>query len=222
MAYPLTFIVHSGMALACLALPFQAISAIDMRPHIAVIDNSESYVEIINTGEQTEYVAIALYRLNNPGVPPDQESLTPLGITVQPLLFAAPMKLALGVNQRSRIALKARGAPEQEQVYRLSVMPQRNLTASGEKGAVIGVQIAYMGLVRHLPKKPAPQWHHSCEIEGILLYNKGNIRLSWRNLQVIDDFNLYPNQQRQLGVHKITGNVEGAPVNLSCQRSFRE
>ncbi|MDN0089367.1 hypothetical protein QVN42_18640 [Yersinia nurmii] len=201
-----------------ITLPFETISAIDLRPHIVKVEAEETHIEVINTGENTQYVAIELYRLNNPGVPPEQESLTPLGTIAQPLLFAAPMKLTLGANQSGKITLKALGQPNKEQVYRLSIMPKQILKTQGESGSVIGVQIAYMGLIRHLPQKPESRWQHRCDAEGVTLYNRGNIRQRWRNLSPNIDFNLYPNQQRQLKGREVTAIVDGQSVTLPCKR----
>ncbi|CNI35211.1 alpha-related fimbriae chaperone 2 [Yersinia massiliensis] len=201
-------------------LPFRAFGAIDIQPHVLEMRQANAVVNVINHSLTTEYVTVQLYQINNPGVSPDQESLTPVGEQLQPSLFAAPAKLILGPKQSGRIVLKALKAPEKEQIYRLSVAPEKNLQISGGHGAILGVQLSYMGLVRHLPISLKHQWKHRCINGSVELHNTGNSRLRWHKLNVKDqkkdDFNLYPDQRRQLETDRIKGMIEDESFNLQC------
>ncbi|CQD38391.1 hypothetical protein [Yersinia mollaretii] len=206
--------------IAASLLPFSAFAAIDIQPHVLEMQQANAVVNVINHSSATEYVTVQLYQINNPGVSPEQESLTFVGEQSRPSLFAAPTKLTLGPKQSGRILLKALQSPEKEQIYRLSVVPEKNLLISGGHGAVLGVQLSYMGLIRHLPTSPQQQWEHHC-IRGVLeLQNTGNTRLQWHQLkttdQDIDDFNLYPGQRRQLATKEIQGMIEDKTFSLRC------
>ncbi|AHK19470.1 MULTISPECIES: hypothetical protein [Yersinia pseudotuberculosis complex] len=201
-------------------LPLSATGVIDIQPQIVEIQQANTVVTVINHGITAEYITVQLYRLNNPGVAPELESLTPVGYQQQPLLFAAPLKLTLGPRQSGKIFLHALGAPEQEQVYRLAVVPDNHLKISGGNAAVVGVQISYMGLIRHLPASIQHQWIHRCIAGKPELHNTGNTRLYWHQLQakgqMIDDFTLYPGQRRQLDLSELQGKVEEQTVSLQC------
>ncbi|WP_145566991.1 fimbrial biogenesis chaperone [Yersinia aleksiciae] len=206
--------------IAASLLPFSALAAIDIQPHVLEMRQKNAVVNVINHSSMTEYVTVQLYQINNPGVSPEQESLTSVGEQPRPSLFAVPAKLTLGPKQSGRILLKALQPPEKEQIYRLSVVPEKNLGISRGHGAVLGVQLSYMGLIRHLPTSPQYQWKHRC-IEGALeLQNTGNTRLRWHQLktkeQDIADFNLYPEQRRQLAVNDVQGMIEDETFSLRC------
>ncbi|AJJ20049.1 alpha-related fimbriae chaperone 2 [Yersinia intermedia] len=201
-------------------LPLSVFSAIDIQPHVLEIEQENTVVTVTNYGLDPEYVAVQLYQLNNPGESPEQESLTSVGEQPQPALFASPAKLTLGPKQSGRIFLKALSTPDKEQVYRLAVVPVNNLQVTGGHTAVLGVQLSYMGLVRHLAASPQPQWAHRCIDGRVELQNTGNTRLQWRQLktqeQDIEGFNLYPDQRRQLSVSDVRGMIEDKPFNLRC------
>lgn len=206
--------------IAASLLPLSAFAAIDIQPHVLEMQQANAVVNVINHSSMTEYVTVQLYQINNPGVSPEHESLTSVGEQSRPSLFAAPTKLTLGPKQSGRILLKALQPPEKEQIYRLSVVPEKKLRISGGHGAVLGVQLSYMGLIRHLPSSPQHQWEHRC-IRGTLeLQNTGNTRLRWHQLkatdQDIEDFNLYPGQRRQLAAKEIEGMIEDETFSLHC------
>ncbi|ENA3447606.1 hypothetical protein AB9H26_19585 [Yersinia enterocolitica] len=209
---PLLFIAAS-------ALPLAALAVIDIQPHVQEVQQEKAVVTVTNHGAEPEYVTVQLYQLNNPGEPPEQESLTPVGEQLQPALFAAPAKMTLGPKQSGRILLKALSTPDKEQVYRLAVIPVNSRKVTGN-GAVLGVQLSYMGLIRHLPASQQHQWTHRCINGAVELHNTGNTRLQWYQLEaqgrVIDDFNLYPGKQRQLAVSEVKGMVEDKTFNLRC------
>ncbi|WP_145554210.1 hypothetical protein [Yersinia bercovieri] len=208
------------LLIAVSLLPLSAFGAIDIQPHVLEMRQANAVVNVINRSSMTEYITVQLYQVNNPGVSPEQESLTAVGEQLQPSLFAVPAKLTLGPKQSGRVLLKALQAPEKEQVYRLSVAPEKNLQVKGGHGAVLGVQLSYMGLIRHLPASSQHQWEHRCVNGGIELQNIGNTRLRWRQLtaqgQDIKDFNLYPEQRRQLAVRDIQGMIEDKTFSLRC------
>lgn len=209
---PLLFIAASF-------LPLSVFAAIDIQPHVQEVQQESAVVTVTNHGAEAEYVTVQLYQLNNPGESPEQESLTPVGEQVQPALFATPAKMTLGPKQSGKILLKALSSPDKEQVYRLAVIPVTNRKVSGN-GVVLGVQLSYMGLIRHLPISQQPQWTHRCINGAVALHNTGNTRLQWYQLEaqgrVIDDFNLYPGKQRQLAVSEVQGMVEDKTFNLRC------
>ncbi|QHB30959.1 hypothetical protein F0T03_01210 [Yersinia canariae] len=206
--------------IAASLLPMNVFAAIDIQPHVLEIQQSNAVVNVINQGTKTQYIRVQLFQVNNPGESPEQESLTPIGEQLQPMLFAAPAKLTLGPSQSARIIIKALRSPDKEQVYRLSVAPENTLKVAGGPGAVVGVQLSYMGLVRHLPASSQQQWVHHCINGKLTLENTGNTRLQWHKLKTllgeIDDFNLYPNQRRQLSVSNVQGMIEDKFVNLQC------
>ncbi|HHA0036994.1 TPA: hypothetical protein ACOEXB_003744 [Yersinia enterocolitica] len=209
---PLLFIAAS-------ILPLGAFAAIDIQPHVQEVQQKSAVVTVTNHGTETEYVTVQLYQLNNPGELPEQESLTSVGEQLQPALFAAPAKMTLGPKQSGRILLKALSTPDKEQVYRLAVIPVNNRKVTGNS-VVLGVQLSYMGLIRHLPTSQQYQWSHRCINGAVKLHNTGNTRLQWYQLEargrVIDDFNLYPGKQRQLAVSEVKGMVEDKTFNLRC------
>lgn len=206
--------------IAASLLPFSAFAAIDIQPHVLEMQQANAVVNVTNHSSTTEYVTVQLYQINNPGVSPEQESLTSVGEQPQPSLFAAPAKLTLGPKQSGRILLKALQTPEKEQIYRLSVIPEKNLRISGGHGAVLGVQLSYMGLIRHLPSSLQHQWEHRCIHGALELQNTGNTRIQWHQLKIadqdIDDFNLYPGQRRQLAAKDMQGMIGDKPFSLRC------
>ncbi|HDL6627112.1 TPA: hypothetical protein PXJ32_003856 [Yersinia enterocolitica] len=209
---PLLFIVAS-------ALPLAALAVIDIQPHVQEVQQESAVVTVTNHGAEAEYVTVQLYKLNNPGEPPEQELLTPVGEQLQPALFAAPAKMTLGPKQSGKILLKVLSTPDKEQVYRLAVIPVNSRKVTGN-GVVLGVQLSYMGLIRHLPASQQYQWSHRCINGAVELHNTGNTRLQWYQLEarghVIDDFNLYPGKQRQLAVSEVKGMVEDKIFHLRC------
>ncbi|WP_227731867.1 fimbrial biogenesis chaperone [Yersinia proxima] len=209
---PLLFVVTSF-------IPLAAFAVIDIQPHVQKVQLESAVVTVTNHGTESEYITVQLYKLNNPGELPEQELLTPVGEQVQPELFAAPAKMTLGPKQSGKILLKALSTPDKEQVYRLAVRPLNNRNVRGN-GAVLGVQLSYMGLIRHLPASQQLQWTQRCLNDTLVLHNTGNTRLQWYQLEtqgrVINDFNLYPGQQRQLVVSNLKGIVEDKAVSLRC------
>ncbi|MBW5830801.1 hypothetical protein [Yersinia kristensenii] len=201
-------------------LPLNVFATIDIQPHVLEMQQSNAVVNVVNRGINTQYIRVQLFQLNNPGESPKHESLTPVGEQPYPMLFAAPSKLTLGPKQSARIIIKALQSPDKEQVYRLSVAPENTLKVTGGEGAIVGVQLSYMGLVRHLPASLQPQWIHHCIDGKLALENTGNTRLQWHQLKTslegIDDFNLYPEQYRQLPVSNIQGMIEDKFFSLQC------
>ncbi|MBW5817314.1 hypothetical protein H0I54_13270 [Yersinia kristensenii] len=201
-------------------LPLNVFATIDIQPHVLEMQQSNAVVNVVNRGINTQYIRVQLFQLNNPGESPQHESLTPVGEQPYPMLFAAPSKLTLGPKQSARIIIKALQSPDKEQVYRLSVAPENTLKVTGGEGAIVGVQLSYMGLVRHLPASLQPQWIHHCIDGKLALENTGNTRLQWHQLKTslegIDDFNLYPEQYRQLPVSNIQGMIEDKFFSLQC------
>ncbi|AHM76253.1 hypothetical protein [Yersinia hibernica] len=213
------------LLIAASLLPMNAFATIDIQPHVLELQQPNAVVNVINHGTKTQYIRVQLFQVNNPGVSPEQESLTPVGEQIQPMLFAAPSKLTLGPRQSARIIIKALRSPDKEQVYRLSVAAENTLKVAGGPGAVVGVQLSYMGLVRHLPASSQQQWAHHCHDGKLVLENTGNTRLQWHLLKTqladLADFNLYPDQRRQLSVGHLQGMIDDKIVSLQCPAEYR-
>jgi hypothetical protein len=222
MANPLICAARKAtVAMALCALPWSMAQAlIDIRPKIVEMKGEEAVVNVINTGDKPEFVEIGLFELVNPGVPPEQEQRIPLGSIKMPYLYAAPFKLSLGPRQEKRVHLKALKQPDQEKVYRLSVIPQQKLSISGTRGNVMVVNLGYMGLVRQLPANPTAAWQHRCGSQGIELAATGNVRIEFSELmqdgKAVDSFNVYPGTPRHMPGKTLRGKAQDKTFTLQC------
>ncbi|PAA97408.1 hypothetical protein FD644_05220 [Serratia fonticola] len=222
MANPLICAARKAVAAAVLGtFPWgMAQALIDIRPKIVEIKGEEAVVNVINTGDKSEFVEVGLFELVNPGVPPEQEQRIPLGIIKTPYLYAAPFKLSLGPRQEKRVHLKPLQQPEQEKVYRLSVIPQQKLNISGTRGNVMVVNLGYMGLVRQLPMNPIATWQHRCEAQGLQLAATGTVRVEFSELtldgKAVDSFNVYPGTPRHMAGKTLRGKAQDKTFTLQC------
>ncbi|MCO7509291.1 hypothetical protein NJH77_08505 [Serratia fonticola] len=222
MANPLICAAHKAAAamVLCAITWGTAQALIDIRPKIVEMKGKEAVVNVINTGDKSEFVEIGLFELINPGVPPEQEQLIPLGSIKTPYLYAAPFKLSLGPRQEKRVHLKALKQPDQEKVYRLSVIPQQKLSISGTRGNVMVVNLGYMGLVRQLPTNPTTAWQHYCGSKGIELAATGNVRVEFSELTLdgkdVDSFNVYPGTPRHMAGKTLRGKAQDKTFTLHC------
>ncbi|MFZ1874952.1 MAG: hypothetical protein WAU54_19580 [Chania sp.] len=197
-----------------------ALALIDISPKVLEIEGDSLPVTVINTGDTVEFVEIKLYQLENPGEPPEQEQLIPLGLVKEPYLYAAPFKLSLGPRQQKRIQLTVLKQPEKEKVYRLSVLPQRQVNITGTNSNVMLVGLGYMGLIRQLPSNKTQTWQHRCNAAGLLLEATGTVRLEFNDLvlsgKAVDDFNVYPGTPRQIVGKVLSGKAQGKDFTLQC------
>ncbi|NCG51960.1 hypothetical protein [Serratia fonticola] len=223
MAKRLTFAARKAvMATLVLSMPWSAAQAlIDIQPKVAQMRGESLPISVINTGDTPEFVEIKLYLVANPGVPPNQEQLTPLGIVKDPYLYAAPFRLSLGPRQQKQIELTALKQPEKEMVYRLSVMPQQQARINGTQSNVMLMGLGYMGLVRQLPAVQTATWRHQCAADGLLLEATGTVRVEFTNLrqhgEPSDDFNVYPGTPRQIAGKTLSGKAQGNDFTLQCK-----
>lgn len=199
---------------------------IDISPKEAEIAGDTLPVAVINTGNTPEFVEIVLYQLANPGVPPEQEQLIPLGMVSQPYLYAVPFKLSLGPRQQKQVQLKVLKRPEKEMVYRLSVQPKQQATISNTPNNVLLVGLGYLGLIRQLPSSQTVAWQHHCTADGLRLEATGTVRVAFSKLtagsQSVEDFNVYPGTPRQLATPSLSGTVQNTPFSLSCRAQGNE
>ncbi|AHG21048.2 hypothetical protein Z042_16665 [Chania multitudinisentens RB-25] len=204
-------------------LPWGAAQAlIDISPKIMAMDSEHTTVQVSNTGDTPEFVEITLYQVANPGVPPEEEQLIPLGIVKDPYLYATPFKLSLGPRQQKPVQLKALKIPEQEKVYRLAVIPQQNARIQGTQDNVMLLNLGFKGLIRQLPAAQTATWQHRCTAGGLQLEATGTVRVGFsglqQNNQSVEDFNVYPGTPRQIAAQHLAGQVEGKPFRLQCVR----
>lgn len=223
MAKRLMFAARKAVIAALLlSLPWSAAQAlIDIQPKVAQMHGESLPISVINTGDTPEFVEIKLYLVGNPGVPPDQEQLTPLGIVKDPYLYAAPFKLSLGPRQQKQVQLTALKQPEKEMVYRLSVMPQQQARISGTQSNVMLMGLGYMGLVRQLPAIQTATWRYQCTAEGLQLEATGSVRVEFTDLRQhgapSDDFNVYPGTPRQITGKALSGKAQDKDFTLQCK-----
>lgn len=221
MVSPSICVARKGLLLGGLLLSMAAQATIDLRPKVAEVQHADVPVQIINNGDTPEFVTIKLYRLDNPGVAPEEELLTPLGLVQAPQLYVAPFSLSLGPHQQKTVHLKVLQQPAREQVYRLGVMPEKQATISGNEGNVMLLTLGYMGLVRHLPEKQVVSWQHHCEGGQLRLEATGTVRVPFVEIlldgQSYNNFNLYPGSPRQLQAVTLSGKADDKDFTLRCE-----
>lgn len=203
------------------ALPWgMALALIDISPKEAEILGGTLSVSVINTGDKPEFVEIMLYQLGNPGVPPEQEQLIPLGKVKDPYLYAVPFKLSLGPRQQKQVHLKTLRQPDREMVYRLSVLPKQQVAIRSTKNNIMLVGLGYLGLIRQLPSTKIASWHHYCEADDLRLEATGTVRVEFSELtsgeQSVDDFNVYPGTPRHIAAHNLSGKIQNIPFSIQC------
>ena len=221
MARRLMFAVHKVAGLLLCAVPWGAAQAlIDINPKVVEMKDEQSVVRVINTGNTPEFVEIKLSLVGNPGVPPEEEQRTPLGLIKEPTLYAAPFKLSLGPRQEKIVQLHALRQPQTEQVFRLSVIPQQQVNLSGFHNNVILVSLGYNGLVRQLPAKHSATWGHRCQESQVRLEATGSVRVEFTELlqdsQSVEDFNVYPGTPRVIQAKRLSGKVESSAFDVKC------
>lgn len=199
-----------------------ALAHIDVAPKLAVVQGKPASVQIVNQGDRTEYVSIALSRLLNPGVAIEQERLEPVAQMEQPALYVYPFKLSLGPGQSKAITLKPLADVQQEQVYRLDIKPvvnQLDRGGAGTSGNVV-VALAFSTLVRLLPQSETSTLSLRCEPDGARLAASGNVRYQVKDAvadgRSVDAFHVYPGTPILL-----KGRAIQVPGQPSCPPSGR-
>ncbi|WP_321959003.1 pilus assembly protein [Burkholderia cenocepacia] len=182
-------------------------------------------VTVKNAGDAPLYLNINVQKVMNPGVMPEKK--VALGEVAHPGMLASPDKLTLGPNQTRSIVLKSLAEPEQEELYRLYVLPVRSLKveqATEDKiTAPMSVAIGYGVLVRHMPApgKQKTGWTHRCEAGGVTLENTGNVRQLFTD--VVDGKSktpqrvaLFPGTPQHFAVKRMAMNIDDKPVTVEC------
>lgn len=134
---------------------------IDVNPKFVEIETSSLSLTVTNQGEAPEFVDVVLSRIENPGVTPDKEQLVPISLIANPDVYASPFKLTLGPRQEKKITIQVLHQPLTEQVYRLSVMPKREVTLKNTQSPVMSVGLGYLVLIRQQPEKRTNVGHTS-------------------------------------------------------------
>ncbi|WP_334043180.1 pilus assembly protein [Burkholderia ambifaria] len=190
-----------------------------------VFNAHEQTVTVKNAGDAPLYLNINVQKVINPGVTPEKK--VDLGDVARPGVLASPDKLTLGAGQTRSIVLKSLAEPEQEELYRLYILPVRSLKVDsapdGKITAPMSVAIGYGVLVRHMPApgKQKSAWTHRCEGGGITLENTGNVRQVFTNV-VYDNVKLpqtvavFPGTPQHFTTKRMSMNVDDQPATLTC------
>ncbi|WP_436407568.1 pilus assembly protein [Burkholderia aenigmatica] len=192
-----------------------------------VFSSHDQHVTVKNTGDAPLYLAVNLQKVTNPGVVPEKK--VDLGELKHPGMLASPDKLTLGPNQTRAISLKSLAEPQQEELYRLYVVPVRSLTVNDAPAdkitAPMSVSVGYGVLVRHMPP-PAKQrsgWTHRCEGDGITLENTGNVRQVFtdvvhKSAQSAQTIAVFPGMPQHFATKRMTLRIDDQPRTLECPR----
>lgn len=201
-------------------LSMHAWAFIDVTPKFVDIEASSLSVVVSNKGDVPEYVQVELSRIENPGVSPDEERLVPIGLMSKPDMYASPFKLTLGPRQEKNITIQVLHQPLIEQVYRLSVMPQRNIALKNSHSPVVNVGLGYLVLIRQQPEKKDKSWTYQCLDNGIMVTATGTVHLLFSELkldvQTVDNFNLYPGTPRLMQGKLLVGFADGKAMHVMC------
>lgn len=195
-------------------------ASIDINPKILEVKDKVSIVHVINSGDTPEFVEITLSLIENPGVPPEHERRTQMGIVKSPELYAAPFKLTLAPRQSKVVKLYTIISPKVEKAYRLSVIPQHKISIKDTLTNIVFVSLGYDALVRHLPSKQIEAWRFKCSGPEINLEATGTVRISFVDVLQdglrVDDFNVYPDSPRVFKAKKLTGKINGTEFIAQC------
>ncbi|HEM8293722.1 TPA: hypothetical protein U2M59_003033 [Providencia stuartii] len=195
---------------------------IDVNPKFVEIENSSLSINIENRGDNPEFVKIELFQIENPGVPPNEEKLTSVGFIVNPYLYATPFKLSLQPRQVKKVEIKVLHQPQKELVYRLSVMPQREIDVkeNNNNNNIMNVGFGYLILIRQIPFNKKNSWNYYCINNGIKIEATGTVRVMFSDVKVDtrseDNFNIYPEIPRFIEGKHIVGLIDDKEVNIKC------
>ncbi|KVF76584.1 pilus assembly protein [Burkholderia sp. FL-7-2-10-S1-D7] len=192
---------------------------------VKVFSSHDQRVTVRNMGDAPLYLAISLQKVTNPGTTPEKK--IDLGDLKHPGMLASPDKLTLGSNQTRSISLKSLVEPQEEELYRLYIVPVRSLTVSGAPtdkiSAPMSVSVGYGVLVRHMPPpgKQTSGWTHRCEDNGITLVNTGNVRqvftdVSYDKAQSAQTVAVFPGTPQHFATKRMTLRFDDKPQTLEC------
>lgn len=190
-----------------------------------VFNAHDQTVTVKNMGDAPLYLNITVQKVTNPGEMPEKK--VDLGEVARPGMLASPDKLTLGPGQTRAIVLKSLSEPEQEELYRLYILPVRSLkvdSVSEDKiTAPMSVAIGYGVVVRHMPApgKQVTGWTHRCVDGGLTLENTGNVRQLFT--QVVYDkakapqtLAVFPGTPQHFATKRMSMNVDDKPTALVC------
>ncbi|KVG27971.1 hypothetical protein [Burkholderia diffusa] len=191
-----------------------------------VFNAHEQNVTVKNMGDAPLYLNIAVQKVTNPGETPEKK--VALGELEHPGLLASPDKLTLGPSQTRSIVLKSLSEPEQEELYRLYIVPVRSLKVDNAPQdkitAPMSVAIGYGVLVRHMPApgKQRAGWTHRCEDGGLTLENTGNIRQIFTDVvydktKPAQTLAVFPGTPQHVATKRMSLRVDEEPMTLECQ-----
>ncbi|UQO37175.1 pilus assembly protein [Burkholderia cepacia] len=190
-----------------------------------VFNAHEQTVTVKNMGDATLYLNINVQKVTNPGVTPEKK--VDLGDVARPGMLASPDKLTLGPSQTRSIVLKSLSEPEQEEIYRLYILPVRSLKVENAPEdkitAPMSLAIGYGVLVRHMPApgKQVTGWTHRCEGGRLTLENTGNVRqlftqVVYDNAKGPQTLAVFPGTPQHFATKRMSMNVDDKPVTLAC------
>ncbi|WP_175812890.1 pilus assembly protein [Burkholderia contaminans] len=224
-------LTHAAPILAALmltaALPVHAEGELMVMPaSTRVYNNHEQKVTAKNVGDAPLYLNIMLQKVTNPGMVPERK--VALGELEHPGLIANPDKLTLGPKQTRQVVLKSLAEPQQEELYRLYIVPVKSLKVDeapqNKISAPMTFSIGYGVLVRHMPP-PAKQrtgWAYRCESGGITLEATGNVRelltdVSYNDAKEAKTVALFPGAPQHFATKHMTLRSGDEPKTLECQ-----
>jgi len=208
------------------AMPVQAEGQLMVMPaSTRVFHSYEQKVTAKNVGDAPLYLSISVQKVTNPGMTPEEK--VDLGELERPGMIANPDKLTLGPNQTRQIVLKSLVEPEQEEMYRLYIVPVKALKvdeAPQDKiTAPMSLSIGYGVLVRHMPPpgKQRTGWAHRCENGGITLETTGNVRelltgISYNNAKESKTVALFPGTPQHFATTRMTLRDGDEQKTLEC------
>jgi len=190
-----------------------------------VFNNHDQNVTVKNMGDAPLYLSISVQKVMNPGKTPEEKQN--LGELQHPGMLASPDKLTLGPNQSRSITLRSLAEPENEELYRLYIVPVRSLKVDDAPQdkitAPMSVSVGYGVLVRHMPPpgKQRDGWTHRCEGGGLTLQNTGNVRqiftdVTYDGAPSAQTIAVFPGTPQHFEAKRMTLRVDDKPQTLEC------
>nr|WP_232847038.1 fimbria/pilus periplasmic chaperone [Shewanella nanhaiensis] len=148
-------------------------------------------IKVSNNTKYDEYVKVLVYKILNPGMPNQKESLVKnsnqLELTVYPKIF----KLSPNETESIRI-ITSNKTVTNETLYRVRVIPGNSFDAG------LTVKVSYGVLVRLIANKDKYAFNVNKNNNEFILSNTGNRRIHVQSeCKELDksEFRLYPNQK---------------------------
>ncbi|MDN7934349.1 pilus assembly protein [Burkholderia metallica] len=223
--------LRTALPLACALLfaaaqPVHADGELMVMPATTkVFNNHDQTVTVKNMGDAPLYLSISAQKVMNPGKTPEEKQS--LGELQHPGMLASPDKLTLGPNQSRLITLRSLAEPENEELYRLYIVPVRSLKVDDAPQdkitAPMSVSVGYGVLVRHMPPpgKQRVGWAHRCESGGLTLENTGNVRQVFNDVKydgaaAAQTIAVFPGTPQHFATKRMTLRVDDKPQTLEC------